>query len=73
MSKMMLKMLADMAGVSPEEIMANVEQFRETALAGVQLLQQIDGRLARIEKALNIEPPVNIVEGQFAVAEERQE
>jgi hypothetical protein len=71
MSKMMLKMLADMAGVSPEEIMQNVEQFRETALAGVQLLQQIDGRLARIEKALNIEPPVTVIEGQFA--EERQE
>jgi hypothetical protein len=62
MSKMMLKMLADMAGVSPDEIMQNVEQFRETALAGVQLLQQIDGRLARIERALNIETPGVIID-----------
>lgn len=72
MSKMMLKMLADMAGVSPDEIMQNVEQFRETALAGVQLLQQIDGRLARIEKALNIEPPAVVIDGA-ATALERQE
>jgi hypothetical protein len=55
MSKMMLKMIADMAGVSPDEIMQNVEQFRTTALEGVQLLQSIDARLAAIENHLGIE------------------
>ena len=72
MSKMMLKMLADMAGVSPDEIMENVNQFRETALAGVALLQQIDGRLNRIEQKLGIEPPAVVIDAP-ALESERQE
>jgi hypothetical protein len=62
MSKMMLKMLADMAGVSPEEIMQNVEQFRETALAGIQLLQEQNERLSRIEQKLGIETPGPVID-----------
>lgn len=64
---MMLKMIADMAGVSPDEIMANVDHFRTTALQGVELLEKINGRLAAIEQRLGIESPDDfapVIEGQ---------
>jgi hypothetical protein len=58
MSKMMLKMLADMAGVSPEEIANNISAFQHMATEGIETLQRIDSRLAAIEQKLGIDAPV---------------
>lgn len=57
MSKMMLKMLADMAGITPEEITASVEHFRTVAIEGVGLLERIEASLTRIETHLGTLPP----------------
>lgn len=59
MSKMMLKMFAEMAGITPEEIAQSVEHFRTVAIQGVGMLERIDTRLDRIEKHLGIEPLVS--------------
>ena len=56
MSKMMLKMLAEMAGITPEEITRSIEHFRTVAIQGVGMLERIDERLGRIEIHLGIEP-----------------
>lgn len=55
--KMLMKLLADMAGITPDEIADNIEQFRTTALAGIQLLADINNRLDRIENHLDIHAP----------------
>lgn len=61
MSKMMLKMFADMAGITPDEIAQSVEHFRTVAVQGVALLESLQretsanaAALARIEKHLGI-------------------
>ncbi len=68
MMKMALEMLADKAGVTPEEIIANIEHFRHVALTGIATLERIDTRLSRIEEAMNLPPLPEIdalqIEGQ---------
>jgi signal transduction histidine kinase len=54
----MLKALASFLNVTPEEITANFEQLRGTALNGVELLERIDARLSAIEQKLGIESVV---------------
>lgn len=61
MSKLMMKMLADMAGITPDEIAQSVEHFRTVAVQGVALLEKLQeesaanaAALARIEKHLDI-------------------
>lgn len=63
-----MKMLAEMAGITPEEIQATVADMQALAKSGVGELETISANLklllasnARIEAALNIAPPV---EGQ---------
>jgi hypothetical protein len=63
MSKMMIKMVADMAGIKPEDITAAFEQFQTLAATGVETLERLDARLARIEKHLGIEPAPLFIEG----------
>lgn len=58
MSKIMLKMLADMAGVSPEQITENIADFQRVATEGLDTLQRIDARLAAIEQKLGIEQTI---------------
>jgi hypothetical protein len=58
MSKMMIKMLADMAGISPEQIVENVSAFQKMATSGIETLERIDTRLAAIEQKLGIEQTV---------------
>lgn len=54
MSKMMLKMLADMAGVSSDDIMATIADFQKMTSEGLNALEQINSRLASIEQHLGI-------------------
>lgn len=54
----MLKAVASFLNVTPEEITANFEQLRGTALNGVELLERIDARLSAIEQKLGIESVV---------------
>lgn len=55
MSAIMLKVLADFLKVTPDDITKQFEQMRDLASNGVNSLEQINARLARIERALNIE------------------
>lgn len=70
MSKIMVKMLAEMAGITPEQLAENVELFQQHAIAGVQLLEQINNRLAAIENHLGISEPQVFVD-ESATLEKR--
>lgn len=55
MSKIMVKMMAELAGITPDEIAATIANLQNVALNGVDLLESIDARLTRIESHLSIE------------------
>lgn len=54
MSKMLLKILADMAGVKPEDIVEGMERFQVLAAKGIETLEEINTRLNNIENHLGI-------------------
>lgn len=62
MSKMMFKMLADFMGLTPEEMQENMNEGMNAVKEGLQLMQNFDMRLARIEKKLGIIDNVSIIE-----------
>lgn len=66
MSKMMLKMFADMAGIKPEDIVKSFEHFQALAEHGINTLDDINNRLTNIENHLGIRrstPNLTIIEG----------
>lgn len=51
---MMMKMLADMAGITPEQIQETIADIQSLAKSGVAELEQINKRLAKIENKMGI-------------------
>ena len=60
-NKMMLKMLAEFLGTSPEEIAQMIADGHNAIIEGLKLMRHFDARLERIEKKLGINGPIEPV------------
>lgn len=65
MSKMMMKMLADMAGITPEQLTESMNAFQQMATQGIETLEKIDARLSAIEQHLGILQTVENISPQL--------